>query len=71
MHIDTLTMEISMYFKGLQVKIFIRQCISVTEDCFMIIAKIVVPDKIIKLEILLTPNQCTCLLVSKMKRLST
>ena len=45
-HIDTISMELSIFYsKGLPVKISIKRCISVNEDCVLILANSADPDE--------------------------
>ena len=70
-HIDTIRMELSLfYFKELQVKISIKSCISVPEDCF-ILANSADSDEMppyAVFHLVFTVCQSTCLPISRMKR---
>ena len=76
MHIDTISMELSiLYFKGLLVIFFIKLCISVTEF-FFILANRADPDEMppcaaFHLGLHCLPNYGTYLPVSRMKRVKS
>ena len=45
-HVDTISMELSIYFKRLSVKFSIKLCVSVPED-FFILANSADPDEML------------------------